>query len=99
MFYINVWLTVRDPQDVPRVRDLLARCVSGSRVEQGCARYEVYHSQADPCRFLLIEHWQTKADWEYHRTQKAFQEIYEPQVLPLVTREPHVSTLVEELKS
>ena len=36
-----------------------------------------------------------KADWETHRMAKAVQEIYIPKVLPLVDREPHVSTLIE----
>lgn len=36
-----------------------------------------------------------KADWERHRTAKAFSEIYAPKVLPLVDRTPHISTLVE----
>ena len=95
MFHINVWLTVTDANDIPRVRDLLAQCVKGSRPEDGCVRYEVYHSEADPRRFLLVEHWRTRADWESHRERETVQQIYLPQVLPLVTREPHISSLVE----
>ena len=95
MFYINVWLTVNDESDVARVRNLLARCQAGSRLEDGCVRYEVYHSETDPRRFLLCEHWRSKEDWEDHRKRTAVTEIYVPQVLPLVTREPHVSQLIE----
>ncbi len=94
MFYINVCLTVNDPKDASRVRELLARCVVGSRAEEGIDRYVIYHSETDPRRFLLNEHWHSQADWEAHRTRKTFKEIYEPQVLPLVTREPHISSLV-----
>ena len=95
MFYINVWLTVNDPNNVTRVRELLSRCQSGSRSEDGCIRFEVYQSEADARRFLLVEHWRSKADWEEHRTRKTVTDIYVPQVLPLVTREPHISSLVE----
>jgi quinol monooxygenase YgiN len=95
MFYLNVWLTVKDPENVDTVAGLLSRQVPLTRVEPGCVRFEVYHSQADPRRYLLVECWQKKEDWETHRTAKAFTEIYAPQVLPLVDREPHVSTLVE----
>ena len=94
MFYINVWLTVNDTKDVLRVRDLLSQCCAGSRAEDGCVRFEVYHSEADSRKFLLCEHWRSKEDWEIHRTRQTVQKIYLPQVLPLVTREPHVSTLV-----
>ena len=95
MFYINVWLTVNDPTNVGRVSELLARCQAGSRSEDGCVRFEVYHSETDPRRFLLCEHWRSKEDWEEHRKRKTVTEIYVPQVLPLVTREPHVSRLLE----
>ena len=95
MFHINVWLTVNDPNNIALVHDLLARCVAGSRAEDGCVRFDAYHSEADARRFLLVEHWRSKEDWEVHRTRKTVTEIYVPQVLPLVTREPHISSLVE----
>lgn len=95
MFSINVWLTVKDPADIPVVRDLLAEATRWTRQEPGCLRFEVYHSQADNTRFLLHEQWGQQSDWETHRTGKAFSEIYAPQVLPRVIREPHISTLIE----
>jgi quinol monooxygenase YgiN len=55
----------------------------------------VYQSESDPLRFLLMEHWQSKADWEAHRERRAFRAIYQPRVLPRVLREPHVSVRVE----
>src|SRR5262245_42967622 len=94
MFYINVWLTVNDTANVPRVRELLSRCQAGSRAEDGCVRFEVYHSDADSRRFLLCEHWRSKDDWEEHRKRKTVTEIYVPEVLPLVTRDAHISTLL-----
>lgn len=94
MFCINVWLTVKDPTNTETVRGLLAEAARLSCVEPGCLRFEVYHSQADPTRFLLCEHWAQKSDWETHRAGKAFTEVYLPKVLPLVDREPHISTLI-----
>lgn len=93
-FYLNVWLTVNKPEDVFEVRALLAECARLSRSEPGCLRYEVYQSQADPQRFLLIEHWQNQQAWETHRTAEAFTRIYQPKVLPKVHREPHPSVLI-----
>lgn len=95
MFYLNVWLTVNDPAHIGRVGELLTQCQAGSRAEEGCVRFEVYHSEADPRRFLLCEHWRDREDWEEHRKRKTVTEIYVPQVLPLVTREAHVSTMLE----
>lgn len=95
MYCLNVWLTVKDPANIDTITKLLTQQVHLSRAEPGCLRFEAYHSEADPRRFLLVERWSQKSDWETHRTAKAVTEIYIPQVLPLVDREPHVSTLVE----
>ena len=95
MFHLNVWITVKDPALIDNVGKLLACQVPLTRAEPGCLRFEVYQSQADTRRFLLVECWNEKADWEAHRLAKAFTEIYAPQVLPLVDREPHISTLIE----
>jgi quinol monooxygenase YgiN len=95
VFHINVCLTVNDAANVARVRELLGQCCRGSRVEDGCVRFEVYHSEADSRKFLLVEHWRSNEDWEIHRTRETVQKIYLPQVLPLVTRDAHISTLVE----
>jgi quinol monooxygenase YgiN len=95
MYCLNVWLTVKDATNVETVRKLLAEQVRLSRAEPGCLRFEAYHSEADARRFLLVEWWNEKSDWETHRTAKAVAEIYVPKVLPLVDREPHVSTLIE----
>ena len=95
MFCLNVWLTVKDPANIDAVRGMLAEAAKLSRAEPGCLRFEVYHSEADARRFLLVERWREKSDWETHRAAKAVSEIYVPKVLPLVEREPHVSTLVE----
>ena len=94
MIYVNVTLTVRDEADVGNVRDLLVTQAERSRAEPGCARFEVYQSQADAKVFMLIERWETQAHLDAHRQASAFKEIYEPQVLPLVDRVPHPSDLV-----
>lgn len=95
MFHINVWLTVKDAANIATVAELLREATKWTRAEPGCLRFEVFHSEAAPAKFLLVERWQQKSDWETHRTAKAFSEIYAPKVLPLVDREPHISTLVE----
>ena len=95
MIYANIWLTVKDPQDIPKIRDLLREQVRLSRAEPGCARFEVYQSQADETRFLLSERWASTDALDLHRKAKAYTEIYQPQVLPLVERQAHVSTLIE----
>ncbi len=95
MFAINVLLTVKNPEDVTRVRELLGECGRRSRAEPGCLLYEVCHSQADPHLFLLVERWESEQAWQEHREGEAVQQVYLPQVIPLVDRVPHISTLVE----
>jgi quinol monooxygenase YgiN len=95
MFALNVHLTVKDPADIPRVRDLLAECGRRSRQEPGCVSYEVCHSQSEPRLFMLIERWSSEQSWQEHRNGEAVQTIYLPQVIPLVDRVPHISTIVE----
>lgn len=94
MFAINVWLTVNRDEDVDRVRDLLAEMAVGVREEPGVERFAVYRSTTAPGRFLLNEHWRSQADWEAHRAGRICKELYEPLILPLVTREPHICELV-----
>lgn len=89
MYYLNVWLTVQDPANIDRVRDALRRAGGSSQTEPGCVRWEAHQSQADPAKFLLVETWGSKADWETHRQAYAVQEIYLKEVIPLVTRDAH----------
>jgi quinol monooxygenase YgiN len=94
MIYLNIWLTVKDAADVDKVRGLLTEAAGLSRQEPGCARFEVYHSNNNPTQFLLHERWESQEALDKHRTAKAYTTVYHPQVLPLVNREPHPSTLV-----
>lgn len=95
MIYANILLTVNDPADIGKVQSLLSEQGRLSRGEPGCERFEVYHSESDPSTFLLIERWSDQAALDRHREARAYQTIYKPQVLPLVDRVPHVSSLVE----
>jgi quinol monooxygenase YgiN len=94
MLYLNVWLTVKDPAQVDTVRGLLIEAAKNSRQELGCQRFEVYHSTADVTRFLLNEHWESQEAVDAHRKAFAYTQIYQPKVLPLVTREGHPSLLL-----
>ena len=95
MICLNVLLTAKDPADVPRIRDLLAAAMRKSRAEPGCLRFDVYHSSAEPRRFTLVEHWASQEAIDAHRLAEAYTTIYKPQVMPLVDREGHPSTLLE----
>ena len=94
MIYLNVLLTVIDPADVSKVRTLLMEAARKSREEPGCRRFEVYHSTADETRFILNEHWESQEAVDGHRKGYAYTQIYQPQVLPLATREGHPSNLL-----
>lgn len=95
MITMNILLTVKAAADVPKVRELLTEAMRKSRQEPGCDRFDVYHSQADPCRFTLVEHWASQEALDSHRQAEAYTNIYKPQVIPLVEREGHPVTLLE----
>jgi len=94
MIYLNILLTVKDRADIEKVAELLKEQGRRSREEPGCARFEVYHSTADDTRFILNEHWESPEAVDAHRKAYAYTQVYQPKVLPLVTREPHPSTLL-----
>jgi len=95
MIHLNVWLKVNDPGDVEKVRELLTKCSQLSRAEPGCARFEAYQSKNDETQFMLNEHWESEAALDEHRKAEAYTQVYTPQVMPLVTRVPHPSILLE----
>lgn len=94
MFYLNVWLTVKEEKEIAAVHAALVAAGKLSRTEPGCVRWEAYQSDADPRRFLLVERWETKEHWEAHRQAEAVTTIYLPKVIPFVDRDPHPSSLV-----
>ena len=95
MICLNVLLTAKDAADVPKIRELLAEAMRKSRGEPGCLRVDVYHSTAEPRRFTLVEHWASPEAIDAHRLAEAYTTIYKPQVMPLVDREGHPSTMLE----
>ena len=95
MICLNVLLLAKDPADVPAIRDHLVQAMRKSRAEPGCLRFDVYHSSAEPRRFTLVEHWASQEAIDAHRLAEAYTQIYKPQVMPLVDREGHPSTLLE----
>ena len=94
MIYLIILLTVKDEADVEKVSELLAEQGRRSREEPGCLRFEVYHSTTDRTRFVLNEHWESQSAIDAHRKAFAYTQIYQPKVLPLVTREPHPSEML-----
>ena len=94
MLHVNVLLRVKDRKDIETVKNLLIEAARHSRSEPGCARFEVYHSTADDTMFILNEHWESQQAIDGHRQGHAYTQIYQPKVIPLVTREGHPSNLL-----
>ncbi|MEW4487260.1 putative quinol monooxygenase [Thalassoglobus sp. JC818] len=95
MFAINVILTVQDGSQIENIAKLLTEAGRLSREEPGCLSFEVCQSIEEKGTFLLIERWESKEAWEVHKTAQAFTEIYQPQVLPLVKRQPYFCEILE----
>ena len=92
--YNNVVLIVNAPIDISTVAENLAELAAGSLLEPGCERFEVYHSDTDPALFMLIERWNSQEALDNHRLGLAFQQIYLPNVIPLVSRSPHLCQIL-----
>ncbi len=90
MVFNNVILKVKDPQRIDEIAGLLSQQASLSSVEPGCERFDVFQSEEEPELFLLIEVWASEAHLAKHREAEAFTQVYQPKVLPLVHREPHL---------
>lgn len=91
MFSLIVIITANTHADIAPLADALARMRPLCLAEPGCLHWEAYQSQGQPGRFVLVEHWQSQANWETHDHGVAIQDIYVPDILPLITREVHPS--------
>lgn len=94
MIYLTVVLTVREQDDIPFVRATMAELGKLAKLDQGCVRFEVYHSQSDKRVFFLNEMWTDAASLDAHRQTKAFVETYMKQVVPKLERAPHPCDLL-----
>ncbi len=56
------------PEKLADVRSLLLDLAAQSRKENGCVDYQVLQSTADPCEFVAIEEWTSKAALDAHMT-------------------------------
>ena len=92
--YNNVVLTVNSSSDVSTVALKLKALAYASLAEPGCERFEVYHSETEPMVFMLIERWESPQTLAAHREATAFQTIYAANVIPLVSRTPHLCKLL-----
>ena len=43
-----------------------------SRLEPGCARFDIVQAEADPTHIFLYEFYRTRADFEFHQTTEHF---------------------------
>ena len=95
MICLNVLLLAKDPGDAQAIREHLTQAMRTSRTEPGCLRFDVYHSNTEPRRFVLVEHWASQESLDQHRLAEAYTTIYKPLVLPLIDREGHPATLLD----
>lgn len=94
MVYNNVILNLKNIDDAETVADMLATLADMSRKEPGCDRFEVYHSQSKPEIFILVERWLAQEHLDEHKKADSFAIFYMNNVIPLVDRVPHPSTLI-----
>ncbi|MCP9206826.1 putative quinol monooxygenase [Streptomyces sp. NEAU-Y11] len=94
MFDLIVIIRVSEGASIDPVADALSRMRPLCLAEDGCVSWEAYQSHQDPHRFVLVEHWASRADWEAHDAGDAIQKIYIPEIMPHIEREVHPSMRV-----
>ncbi len=95
MFQVVVLLKTKDMKDVETIKGYMKEISKITLAEEpSCRKNDVFHSQSDPRLFILTQTWDSRKDWEDHRNERAFRELYQPKVLPLVEREPHIVELI-----
>lgn len=65
------FLLCRTAEEADRVAALLPEHARLTRAEPGCLRFEVWRSQADPCRFAVSECFRDRAAFEAHQARAA----------------------------
>ncbi len=76
MFHLIVIISAKAPADVDPIAGALARMRPLCLAEPGCVRWEAYHSQEDPGRFVLVEHWESRELWEAHGELTALPTVF-----------------------
>ncbi|MGW1197414.1 putative quinol monooxygenase [Streptomyces sp. NPDC002536] len=94
MFDLIVIIRVPESCNVDPVADALSRMRPLCLAEDGCVSWEAYQSHEEPGRFVLVEHWASRAHWEAHDAGDAIQKIYIPEIMPRIEREVHPSMRV-----
>lgn len=67
-FFINAVLYAK-PGREQELLDALKVVVDQSRKEEGALRYDLFRDQADPRRFIFVEHWASRQLRERHHHQ------------------------------
>ncbi|MCQ8772884.1 putative quinol monooxygenase [Streptomyces telluris] len=94
MFDLIVIIRVTEAPDIAIVADALSRMRALCLAEDGCVSWEAYQSHEEPSRFVLVEHWASRAHWEAHDAGDAIQKIYIPEIMPRIEREVYPSARV-----
>lgn len=90
MVDLVVVLKIKDQQNLPLLRELLAQQILMSREEPGCIHFEAYESQGEAGTFFLVEQWASQEALDVHRKAHACTTLYFPKVVPLVDRVAHM---------
>jgi quinol monooxygenase YgiN len=63
---ICVAITIAKPGHEDRVRRALETLIAPVRVERGCIQYELHRDLTEPRRFVFVERWESRADFDAH---------------------------------
>ncbi len=77
---------------IEEAKKLLQELVVGSNQEEGCLYYQLFQDNAQPQKFVIIEHWLSKTALDLHATSKHLLEL-RPLLQPLLEAPIHLQKL------
>ena len=90
MIDLIVILKIKDHENLPLLRELVAQQILMSREEPGCIQLDALESQSEMGTFILVEKWSSQEALDAHRKAHACTTLYFPKIVPLVDRTPHM---------
>jgi quinol monooxygenase YgiN len=72
------------PGNEETIAGLLRTLTEKSRLERGCLAFDVYRSDVDPARFLLLEVYRDDAAFAEHQASDHFQQHVIREAIPLL---------------
>lgn len=96
MSYVVIVHLRAKPGMEQKMVDILSTNMIATHKEPGLRKFALHRDHADPCHFMVVEVYDSRADYDYHHAQAHYAVCMSQ--LPATLEGTHQSTHVEPLK-